>query len=592
MDSLRCAGRLETQLTLHRRLLRSSVAKHGGDPGTNHCGNPAMTSNHDCPEVTDLPNVDCLPITAVPGLHRLFLDFCSGQPGARPYYAALPPNSAWQARPAVPAHWPQMIDLLAAQNPSPSAAPALDALRAGAGTVVTGQQVALFGGPLFTPLKAATAIARARQGTAYGSPHVAVFWLATEDHDFEEINHVVFPARRELRRLTYSTAPSTACPVGGITFDESITPLVDAAWELLGASDAMDALAAAYRPGNTFAEAFREFYAQAFGAQGLLLLDAGGREVHRLGAPVLRAAIEQADELHAALIARDSELQAAGYDVQVAVTAQSSLLFLVDERDGDRTGARIALRRTPPSAAEPNGLWTAGRQTLSTNELLGILEAEPERISPSALLRPVFQDFLLSTSLLIGGPAEIAYFAQSAVLYERILGRLTPVQPRFSATLIEPAVAELLRKHELPLERVFSENASSLAQLLAARSMPVEAKRRLAAAGQALEAELEPLLAYLGSLDAGLGNSAQTAASKMRYQMDRLRTLGANFQLQREESLSRQAEAISQALYPSGGLQERLHGAAYYFARYGFELAESLSKQAENNCPGHTAVWL
>lgn len=538
--------------------------------------------------MTDLPNVDCLPITVVPGLHRLFLDFCLGKQEARPYYAALPPDSAWQARPPVPAHWSRVVDLLATQNPSPAAAPALGALRAGAGTVVTGQQVGLFGGPLFTPFKAATAIARARHATASGSPHVAVFWLATEDHDFDEINHVVFPGRRELRKLTYSTAPSAALPVGGIEFDESITPLVDAAWELLGASDAMDALVAAYRPGNTFAQAFREFYAQAFARQGLLFLDARGREVHALGAPVLRAGVELADELHAALLARDAELHAAGYDVQVAVTALSSLLFLMDEG----AGARIALRRTPPSAAEPNGLWTAGRQTLSTDDLLGILDSEPERISPSALLRPVFQDFLFSTSLLIGGPAEIAYFAQSAVLYQRILGRLTPVQPRFSATLVEPAIAELLRKHELPLEQVFSENSSSLAQLLAARSMPVEAKRRLAAAGQALDAELEPLLAYFGSLDAGLGNSAQTAASKMRYQMDRLRTLGANFQLQREESLGRQAEAISQALYPAGGLQERLHGAAYYFARHGFELAETLSKLAENNCPGHTAVWL
>ena len=278
------------------------------------------------------------------------------------------------------------------------------------------------------------------------------------------------------------------------------------AWELLGASDAMDALVAAYRPGNTFAQAFRDFYSQAFAAQGLLFLDAASREVHALGAPVLRAGIELADDLHAALVARNAELQAAGYDVQVAVNAQSSLLFLIDEG----TGARNALKRTTPSAAEPKGLWTAGRQTLSTNELLGILDAEPERISPSALLRPVFQDYLLSTSLIIGGPAEIAYFAQSAVLFERILGRLTPVQPRFSATLIEPAIAELLRKHELPLERVFSENASSLAQLLAARSMPVEAKTRLSAAGQALDAELEPLLAYMASLDEGMGRSAKT----------------------------------------------------------------------------------
>ena len=90
---------------------------------------------------------------------------------------------------------------------SPAAASALEALRDGAGVVVTGQQVALFGGPLFTPFKAATALARARQATAAGRPHAAIFWLATEDHDFAEINHATFPARRELRKLIYAAAP-------------------------------------------------------------------------------------------------------------------------------------------------------------------------------------------------------------------------------------------------------------------------------------------------------------------------------------------------------------------------------------------------
>ena len=204
----------------------------------------------------------------------------------------------------------------------------------------------------------------------------------------------------------------------------------------------------------------------------------------------------------------------------------------------------------------------------------------------------MFQDFLLSTSLTIGGPAEIAYFAQSAVLFERILGRKTAVEPRFSGTLIEPAIGELLRKHELTLERVFQESPDSLAKLLAARAMPVEGKRKLANAGTALDAELAPLLEWMEALDAGLGRSAETAASKMRYQMNRLRRLAVNFQLQREQSLGRHAAAICQALYPGGVLQERLHGAAYYFARYGFELAEEICVQAENACPGHTAMWM
>lgn len=542
-----------------------------------------------------LPTADCYSIAVAPGLSRLFLDYCAGEAAARPFYAALPPDAlppdrSWQLRPAVPEHWPELVRLLTEQNiaPSPAAQAALAALGQGAGVMVTGQQVGLFGGPLFTPFKAATALARASQATKAGRPHAGIFWLATEDHDFAEINHVVFPARRELRKLVYSHAPTSARPVGGIVLDESINPLLDQAWELLGSSDAMDALAAAYQPGRTFAQAFRDFYAKAFAVEGLLILDAEGRAIHRMGAPVLRAGIEQADELHAALLERNRQLTAAGYHAQVAVGAQNSLLFLLDER----TGERVALKRTAPSAQEPEGLWAAARRNYSTAELVGILDAEPERISPSALLRPVFQDFLLSTSATIGGPAEVAYFAQSAVLFERILGRVTPALPRFSATLVEPAIAELLSQHQLTLEQVLASTPDSLAQLMAARALPPETRKKLAATGTALEADLTPLVEWMNSADEGLGRSARTAASKMRYQMNRLRRLAANFELQREATLGRHAEAIGQALFPGGALQERVHGAAYYLARYGFELTSEITAQAAHSCPGHTVIGL
>ncbi len=540
------------------------------------------------PDVNETLTADCYPITVAPGLSRLFLDYCTGAAAARPFYASLPPDTGWQMRPPVPAHWPELVALLAEQNPSQAAAPALASLGLGAGVAVTGQQVGLFGGPLFTPFKAGAAVARAREATAASRPHAAIFWLATEDHDFAEINHVVFPSRKALHTLTYEKAPAAPCPVGGIVLDDTINPLLDQAWELLGSSDAMEALAAAYRPGRTFAQAFAAFYSQAFAAQGLLVLDAGGRAAHRMGAPVLRAALERADELHAALFERNRELAAAGYHAQVAVMPQSSLLFLVDER----TGARLALKRIAPTVEEPLGLWQAGKQSFSTAELVGILDAEPERVSPSALLRPVFQDHLLSTSLIIGGPAEVAYFAQSAVLYERILGRVTPAQARFSATLIEPAIGELLKKHDLTLEQVLKESPSSMAQLLAGRAMPPEGRRKMAAAGTALDKELSAVLDWMQSQDPGMGRSAETAASKMRYQMGRLRRLAANFELQREASLGRDAEAICQALHPGGTLQERFHGAAYYLARYGFELNEEIVALAAHSRPGHAAMWL
>ena len=524
----------------------------------------------------------------MPGQSRLFLDFCAGGLGA-----FLPLDEISQAPPPRPAHWAELVHLVAEQNPSPTAEDSLAALAEGAGAVLTGQQVGLFGGPLYSPFKAATAIARSRKATAAGHPHAAVFWLASEDHDFAEVDHVTFPAGRELAQLAYEKAPESALPAGRIVFDDSVTPLVERAAELLGPSEATDALVAAYKPGRTFAEAFAGLYSALFAAQGLLIVDAAGRGFHRLGAPVLSAAIERADEFHAALTERGQALEAAGYHAQVAVAPQSSLLFLIDAR----TGARIALRRFAPTPAEPNGLWHAGEQTYSTSDLVGILDSEPERISPSALLRPVFQDFLFSTTAQVGGPAEIAYLAQSTVLFERILGpqrgRQTPPIARFSATLIEPAIAELLRRHELTLEQVFAdENASTLAQRLAARAMPIETKQKLAATGNALDAELTALVDWLQSQDKGLGQSADTAAGKIRYQMNRLRTLAANFQLQRETTLTRHANSIFNALYPGGVLQERVHGGAYYFARYGLELAETLCEQAARLCPGHTALWL
>jgi bacillithiol biosynthesis cysteine-adding enzyme BshC len=539
-------------------------------------------------------NAECFPITVVPGLTPLYLDYCSGDPAVRSWFSptagAVPRDRSWQraANLHSHAHRAQLADLLAAQNPAPELIPALDLIRNGANAVVTGQQVGLFGGPQFTPQKAATAIALAREASQAGFPHVPIFWVASEDHDFAEVNHVTFPARRELRKLTWETAPTAAIPVGKLVLDESILPLIDQAWELLGYSDAMEWLAAAYRPGQTLAAAFAEFYGKVFANQGLAILDASGREAHRLGAPVLQAAIERADELHAALLERNRELQTAGYHAQVAVSERGSLLFLMEEQ----TGARLALKRTPATATEPNGIWQAGRERYSTADLLGILASEPERISPSALLRPVFQDQILPTSVYIGGAAEIAYFAQSAVLYERILGRLTPVLPRLSTTLVEPAIAELLDRHELTLETIFSSTEESLAQRIAARAIPIAGKQRLASAGNALDAELTSLTDYMSSLDEGLGRSAQVSASKMRYQMNRLRRMAANFELQKEASLARHAQAVIQALYPHGGLQERLIGAAYFLARYGDGLIETLIAEAGDGCPGHKLIRL
>ena len=170
--------------------------------------------------------------------------------------------------------------------------------------------------------------------------------------------------------------------------------------------------------------------------------------------------------------------------------------------------------------------------------MIEILETTPERLSPNALLRPVFQDTVLPTAAYVGGPAEIAYFAQSAVLYEAILGRITPVLPRLSATLLETAISAVMDKDEVQLPDAMT-TAEELAQRLGARAIPIEGKRKLATVGNALDIELNALTEYLAGMDASLGRAADVSGSKMRYQMNRLRRMAATFELQKQTSLAK-----------------------------------------------------
>jgi bacillithiol biosynthesis cysteine-adding enzyme BshC len=486
-------------------------------------------------------------------------------------------------------HRARLADLLATQNAAfgggEITAQNIERLRNGASAVVTGQQVALFGGPLYTLLKAATAIARAREATAAGFDTVPVFWLASEDHDFAEIAHVDVPARDELKPVAIGPAPEIPLPVGGIPLGPRVAEALAEVEQLLGAGDVTELLREVYRPEATLASSFGSLITRLFARWGLIVLDAAGAGFHALGAEVLAQAIRDADALHAALVKRDRELIERGYHAQVMVGEQSSLLFLIEED----TGARLPLRRV--AAGDGRRHWKAGGRRYTFEELLETLQATPERCSPNALLRPVFQDAVLPTSAYIAGPAEIAYFAQSEVLYRGILGRPTAVLPRLSATLIEPKIATVMERHEVRLPDALT-SADALAQRLAARAMPIEGKRKLAAAGNSLDDELKAVTEWMAQMDAELGRAATTAASKMRYQMNRLRRLAAHYQLEKEASLARHAQAITQALYPGGHLQERVVAGIYFLATQGDGLLDTLIAAASDACPGHKVLPL
>lgn len=530
---------------------------------------------------------ECYPASVLPHSSRLFLDYSESSTPLAPFYAQSAAGKDWMraGRSLSGTHSSQLADLLLAQNQRFGAGPAalanIERLRRGASAVVTGQQVALFGGPLYTLLKAATAIARAQEATAAGVETVPIFWLASEDHDFAEVASLHLPtADGELRTVSIGPAPAHPVPVGETLLGASIQAALADAEALLGPGSVTALLRELYRPEATLAGAFGALFARLFAPWGLIVIDPASRGFHTLGVPTLQAALTRSDELHHALQERERLLLKRGYHAQVLVSDSSSLLFLVDEI----TGARQALRRT--AAADE---WKAGSHRYSTAELLEILQASPERFSPNALLRPVFQDAILPTSAYVGGPAEIAYFAQSAVLYEKLLDRSTAILPRLSTTLIPQKVQASMQRFAVSFPDAMT-TGEALAERLGARTMPIEGKRLLAGAGNALDQELTALTGWMESLDEGLGRSAKTAASKMRYQMNRLRRMAARHQLERETSLRRHAAAIANTIYPGGHLQERTVGGVSFLASLGESLLETFVLAAADACPGHKVI--
>jgi bacillithiol biosynthesis cysteine-adding enzyme BshC len=544
----------------------------------------------------------CYPISTLPGTTALFRDYAEAEvsPNAaalRRWYPTDPFSMAWANNSSSldESHRARLTDALLRQADGFDASGAvlanIERLKHRAAAVVTGQQVALFGGPLLTLLKAATAIRKAQDATKLtGREHVPIFWLASEDHDLAEVDQLALLTKTSVETLRLGLKSHLPLPVGAMRVDGGheqgrlhLEAELDRASELLGWAPICTLLRECYSPDATLAGAFGRLLTKIFAAHGLIVMDAASREFHALGADVLRSAIERADELETALLARTTELTTAGYHAQVLVSSAHSLLFLVDAE----TGARLPLRRNH------EGEWKAGARLYSTADLLAILAATPERLSPNALLRPVFQDAILPTAAYIGGPAEVAYFAQSAVLYDKILGHITPVLPRLSATLIEPAIAAIMAAHDLQFPQLLEAKIpEALALRLGARAMPIEGKRKIAAAGNAMDAQLTALTEYMTAMSPDLGRSASVSASKMRYQMNRLRRLAANFELQKETSLKKHATSILLSLYPEGHLQERLLGGIWFLARYGDTLPGFLIEHAGQECPGHRVLYL
>ena len=530
---------------------------------------------------------DCISFASIPHTSKIFTDFLSYSPDVRKFFPTQPDTAHIAAFaksvPRDPKRQAAVADILDKQNRSWGASEAtlrnIERLRDGAFAVVTGQQVGLFGGPALALFKVASALALTKQVQALGVDCVPVFWMASEDHDLAEVNQsLLLTQDLQLSSFAANTTGVEGAPVASIRFAEGTNDIVARAAELLGESLAADYLRESYAEGTSFSDAFAKLYSRLFGEHGLILLTPSDTDLHRIAAPLFADAARRSAELDEAILARNRELQAAGYHEQVKVTAESTPLFaLVD-------GARIPIHRS-------NGQFKVGREIVSGDELQRRIQAAPEQFNANVLLRPVLQDYWLPTLAYIGGPAEIAYFAQAAVVYEKLLGRVTPIVSRMSATLIEPRIERLLTKYQVDLPEMFH-GECELRDCIAARSLPPELKQNFGDAREAADEAMKRISASLQTLDPTLVEAASRATSKMQYQINRLEKRAAQAELRRSEIIIRHTAQIENSLYPRKTLQEREIAGLYFHAKYGPQLVDRLVDLAQARCPEHKVLVL
>jgi bacillithiol biosynthesis cysteine-adding enzyme BshC len=552
---------------------------------------------HGTPEGAAL-RVERLPFGRVPHQSRLFLEYLADPTALRRFYpeAVRFHFELAERRARVLDNYKTdrdaLCDALGQSNSLWGAGEAtlgnVERLRsAGSVAVVTGQQTGLFTGPLYTLYKALSAVKLAACLTARGTDAVPVFWMATEDHDWEEVQSAQFIACDG--RLAEVSVPRALHregePVGGVRLDGSVEEAVKRLFDLVPSSEFVPELERlvrdAYRPGRTYGEAFARMLAALTGAYGLVLLDPTDAALKRLAAPLYSEAARLGAEIAAATDARSRELVEAGYHAQVHTSPDSFPLFLIDD------GARRALTRTGEGRYRAKGT----RHEWGTEELAALASSEPERLSPNVTLRAVVQDYLLPTVAYFGGAAEVAYFAQTAESY-RVLGRpVTPILHRASLTVVERRAGRTLERYGLRLEDFFGGLDPVIARVVE-EHLGTELAGALAETDATVGRALDELQGRLRDFDPTLADALDGGRRKIVHQLEGLRARFHRAQMQRDRAILRQLERAATALYPAKSLQERHVNVASLLARHGRYFVEWVHDAIDLSTSDHQVVYL
>lgn len=552
-----------------------------------------------CPDGTVVLETESLPFSEIPHQSTLFIQYQNDPLSLKKYY----PNIV-ESHTQISARIPEVLanhkadrnllcDALLEMNTACGAGEKtlenIKLLRQNdAVAVVTGQQAGLFSGPLYTIYKAMSAVKMTECLRGRGFNAVPVFWIATEDHDFEEVSKTFIIGKNgglsELKNEPKRCYDNL--PVGTVQLDESIKQTINELFDEIPSTEftaeLRELIEKSWSSETYFGDAFAKLIAKLFEKYGLIILCPLDPRLKQLAAPVYKEAIEKSAEIVDALRNRSVELQEKGYHAQVLVGEDYFPLFW---QARDKT--RNALKKSPQGTFKTKD----NSREFSLEELAKIAEEEPTRFSPSVVLRSVVQDYILPTVCYFGGAAEIAYFAQSGEVY-RILDRpQTTIFHRQSFTIVESKNRKTLDKYELELKDLFVGYEELLPEIVE-KYLNSETAKIFAEAEEKINTELNRLDQNLSQIEPTLADNLAKRRRKILYHIGSMRTKFHHAQIRRDETVKRQLETMLTALMPHKHLQERTLNVSYFLNRYGTYFIDWIYQAIDLDDKDHRIIYL
>jgi bacillithiol synthase len=510
-------------------------------------------------------------VRRLPWMRRLAVDYAFDFARVAPFFAGDPADHAsWPAAiAAAQGHARprrELTDIVIAQQerrgaPREAVAAARRLSDAGTVAIVTGQQAGLFGGPVFTLLKAATAIRLAqRVSREHSVTAVPVFWIDAEDHDWEEVRAcAVLDGELELASIE-AAAPEGAGDrtIGSLRWPNGITEAINTLLDVLPRTEftpwLADIVRVTYAPGQGVAESFGRLLDTVLGPHGLVVYDASDAAAKPLVADLFARELEHPGRTALLAARAGADLVSRGYHMQVMPHASSAALFELD-------GGRVPIRHD-------GSHFVTGDARVPKAEMVARARTHPEAFSANVLLRPLVQDTLFPTICYVAGPNELAYLAQLRGVYESFGVPMPLMQPRASATLIDAAAVRFLAKYDVPLEALQRQDEHALNELLKTL-LPPAVERTIREASEQIAARMEAVVEAVAAIDPTLEGRARSALGRMQHELDTLHAKVLQTAKRRDETLRRQFMHVRAQAFPGGQPQERAIGGVSFLGRYG-----------------------